>query len=79
MSARKLRGVNRKGRFLTVRPAHKRYGPSTAAWRRWIWKDLLGDAVRRFGRSVRLDSLALDERLRLTGQILDANEADDRS
>ncbi len=56
--------------YITVKEARKKYGPSEAAWRRWIWKGLLGDAVCRFGRSVRLDASVIDQRLKETGQVL---------
>lgn len=71
MRARVLSAAMRNARYLTIQQASERYGPSLAAWRRWIWKGLLGDAVCRFGRSIRLDVSVLEKRLRKTGQVLE--------
>lgn len=60
-------------RYLTVKQSKERYGPSEPAWRRWISKGLLGDAVCRFGRLVMIDSFKIDERLQQTGQLLSSD------
>jgi hypothetical protein len=57
-------------RYISVGEAHERYGPTPAAFRRWIMAGVLGDAVIHCGRLVRLDAAKLDERLQQTGQLL---------
>jgi hypothetical protein len=58
-------------KFLTLREARAIYGGSIASWRRWAWTGRLGQAVKRFGRRVVIDTARLDSRLARTGQLLD--------
>lgn len=57
-------------RYISVMEAPRQYGGSLPAWRRWVWKDLLGKAVCRFGRRIFLDTVAIEDCLRRTGQVL---------
>jgi hypothetical protein len=57
-------------RFFKVAEGEERYGGKVSAWRKWVLSGALGDAVKRFGRLVRIDATILDERLARTGQLL---------
>jgi hypothetical protein len=57
-------------RFLRISEAPERYGPTTSSFRKWVREGTLGDAVKRCGRVVVLDTGVLDERLAKTGQLL---------